>query len=252
MEVAKIGDEAKASSSLKRAEAKLKKENEVLFAFAIARVIDHTNLKPNATESDIRQLCQEAKQYGFRSVCVNPGWIKLACKELKGSGVKVVTVVDWPCGASSSEARAFEAKQAKKDGADEIDPVINVGNLKMGNYGMILKDLKILAKTLPTKVIIETGFLTDEEIKKASALVKEAGAICVKTSTGMKPKVDVDAKIPHIKMMRGVVGPDFLIKASGGIRSMEDAKKVVEAGANIIGTSSSLKILGVSQEEGSY
>lgn len=218
----------------------------------IAKLIDHTNLKPNATESDIQQLCQEAKQYGFRSVCINPGWVKLAQKELKGSGIKVVTVIDWPCGASSPEARAFEAKQAKKDGAGEIDPVMNVGNFKMENYDMVLNDLKTLAKILPTKVIIETGFLTDEEIKKASALVKEAGAICVKTSTGMEPKVDLNTKILHLKMMRDVVGSDFLIKASGGIKSMEDAKKVVEAGANIIGTSSSLKILGVSQEEGSY
>lgn len=218
----------------------------------IAKFIDHTNLKVDATADDILQTCREAKKYGFRSVCINPGWVKLAKKELEGTEIKIVTVIDWPCGASSPEARVFEATRAKKDGATEIDPVINVGKLKMGDYKAVLSDLKALAAVLPTKVIIETGFLTAGQITKASELVREAGAICVKTSTGMEPKVGIDEKIAHIKLMREAVGPDFLIKASGGISSMEDAEKAVEAGANIIGTSSSLKIIGVSKEGGSY
>jgi len=218
----------------------------------INKIIDHTNLKPDATKDDILKTCQEAKQYGFRSVCINPGWVKLAKKELQGTGVKVVTVIDWPCGSSSPESRLFEARQAKKDGADEIDPVISVGRLRMGDYEAVLSDLRALAKTLSTKVIIETGFLTDAEIIKASELVKTAGAICVKTSTGMDPKVGIDLKVLHIKLMRQTVGPDFLIKASGGISSLADAQKMVEAGANIIGTSSSLKIIGVSQKTESY
>lgn len=218
----------------------------------INKLIDHTNLKADATEGDIKKLCQEAKQYGFRSVCVHSRWVKLAEEELKGSGIKVVAVIDWPYGGAPTEVRVFQAKVAKKDGADEIDPVMDIGNFKMGNYNEVLNDFKALAKVLPTKVIIETGFLTDREIIKAAELVKESGAICVKTSTGVEPKTDIDTKVRHIKLIRGVVGPDFLIKASGGISSMAGAQKVVEAGANIVGTSSSLKIIGVSQKTESY
>lgn len=218
----------------------------------IAKTIDHTNLKVNATVQDIRKTCLEAKTYGFRSVCVNLRWAKLAKEELKGSGVKVVVVIDWPCGASLTEARVFQAELAKKDGADEIDPVMGVGDLKMGDYKTVLADFKALAKVLPVKMIIETGFLTDEEIRKAAQLVKEAGCYCVKTSTGMEPKTDIDTKIQHVKLIRSVVGPDFPIKASGGIGSLEDAKRVIEAGANIIGTSSSLKIIGLSNKTESY
>lgn len=218
----------------------------------IAKTIDHTNLRANATEADIRRTCREAKEYGFRGVCVNPKWVELAKKELKDTDIKVVTVIDWPNGASSTEVRVFQAERAKKDGADEIDPVMDIGNFKMGNYNLVLEDLKALAKVLPTKVIIETGFLTDEEIKKVSEIVEEAGCFCVKTSTGMPPKVDIDSKILHVKLMREAVDRDFPIKVAGGIKTMEDAQKVIETGANIIGTSSSLKILGISQEEGLY
>jgi deoxyribose-phosphate aldolase len=218
----------------------------------IAKTIDHTNLKPNATEQDIIKLCAEAKQYGFRSVCINPRWTKLAKTELKGSNIKIVVVIDWPNGASLNKARIEEAKAAKKEGADEIDPVLDIGNFKMGNYDLVLKELKELAKILPTKLIIETGYLTDEEIKIAAALVKEAGCYCVKTSTGLDPKVDIDKKIEQIKIIREVVGPDYPIKFAGGVKTIEDAKRAIEAGANIIGTSSALKIIGVSQKEGDY
>jgi deoxyribose-phosphate aldolase len=217
----------------------------------IARIIDHTNLEASATAEDIKKTCQEAKEYGFRSVCINPRWIKLAKEELSGTNIKVVTVIDWPVGASSTKARVCEAEAAKTDGADEIDPVLDIGDFKAGNYDLVLEDLKALAKILPTKLIIETGYLTDEEIKKAASLVKEAGCYCVKTSTGTPPKVEVDTKIHHIELIREAVGPDFPIKAAGGIRTMEDAKRVVEAGANIIGTSSGVEIMtGSEPKEG--
>jgi len=218
----------------------------------IAKTIDHTNLIAGAEVKDIIQTCLEAKQYGFRGVCINPKWVGLVKKELKNTEIKTVTVIDWPCGASPTEVRVFAAKSAKKDGADEIDPVLDIGNLRMGNYDAVLKDLKALAKILPTKVIIETGFLSEEQIRKASELVKKSGAICVKTSTGLDPKIDVNTKVLHVKLMREAVGNDFLIKAAGGIKTIEDAKKMIEAGADIIGTSSSLKILGISPEEGNY
>ena len=218
----------------------------------IAKIIDHTYLKASATEGDIRRVCQEAVKYNFRSVCIHPRWVKLAKEELRETQVKVVVVIDWPCGASPVDVRYFAAKIAKNDGADEADPVMDIGNFKDGNYELVLQDLKILSNILPCKVIIETGFLTDEEIKTASKLVKESGAICVKTSTGQDPKTDVNTKLLHIKLMREAVGPDFLIKAAGGVATLEDAQRMVGAGADIIGASSSLKILGFSLKEIAY
>lgn len=218
----------------------------------IAKLIDYTNLRADATKEDIVKLCEEAKQYGFRSVCINPRWAKLAKSQLKGTSIKVVVVIDWPNGASPNDVRLFQAGRAQKDGADEIDPVLDIGNFKMGNYDLVAVELSELAKVLPTKLIIETGYLTNEEIKKAAILVKEAGCYCVKTSTGEEPKVDIDTKVQHIKLMREAVGHDFPIKAAGGIKTMGDAKRVVEAGANIIGTSSALKIIGIAQEGGDY
>jgi len=207
----------------------------------INKTIDHTYLKADAGEKEIKRICWETLKYGFRSVCVNPEWVSLSKKELKGKAL-VVTVIDWPCGASSTNVRIFEAKQAKKDGADEIDPVIRIGQLKQKNYKIVFDDLKKLSKILPTKVIIETGFLSNKEIIKASNLVKKAGAICVKTSTGISPKVEIDKKIKHVKLMRKTVGSKFLIKAAGGIRTLKDAERLLKAGADIIGTSGSVSI----------
>src|SRR3989344_6132229 len=204
----------------------------------IAKLIDHTNLRADAMPEDIRKTCREDKEYGFRSVCINPRWVKFAKKELEGTAIKVAVVIDWPIGASTTEGRVSLAQIAKKDGADEMDVVLDIGNFRAGNYGDVLEDLRTLAKILPTKVIIETGYLTDEEIKIASSLVKEAGGFCVKTSTGIEPKVDIGAKFMHVKLIRDVLGPDFLIKAAGGIKTAKDAQMLIEACANIIGTSS--------------
>lgn len=208
----------------------------------IAKVIDHTFLGASATEENIKRLCGEAKTYGFRGVCINPRWVGLAKKLLRGSGVKVATVIDYPLGASSPQARLFQAKQAKKDGADELDLVLDVGSFKAGKYDQVLKGLKEIAKVLPTKVIIETGHLTDQEITKASQLVKASGAICVKTSTGWEPKTDILTKAAHIKLIKKAVC-DILIKASGGIRTLKDLNIMLEAGADIIGASSSAEII---------
>ena len=209
----------------------------------VAKIIDHTNLKADATEGDITQTCQEAKKYGFRSVCINSKWVKLAKKLLEGTKIGVCAVIDWPCGASPTKVRVFQAKVAKKEGADEIDPVMNIGDFKAKRYGEVLRDLRALAKVLPAKVIIETGFLTKKEIARAAQLVKKSGAICVKTSTGMPPKVDIAAKVRHVIIMRKVVGSKFLIKAAGGIRDRGDIEKMVRAGANIIGTSAGVEIV---------
>jgi deoxyribose-phosphate aldolase len=209
----------------------------------IAKLIDHTNLKADASVEDIKKTCQEAKKYGFRGVCINPKWVKLAKKELEGTNIKVVTVIDWPCGASSVESRVCQSKVAKKEGASEIDPVLNIGDFKTGDYKKVSQDLKTLAGILPTKLIIETGYLSDEEVKKAASLVKEAGCYCVKTSTGMKPKVDLDTKCRHIELISEVVGSSFPIKAAGGIRTPADVLKLLEAGAGIIGTSSGVEIV---------
>jgi len=209
----------------------------------VAKLIDHTNLKADATAEDIKKTCQEAKKYGFRGVCINPKWVKLAKEELQGTNIKVVTVIDWPCGASSLESRLCQSKAAKKDGADEIDPVLNIGDFKTGAYEEVFQDLKALAGILPTKLIIETGYLTDEEVKKAASLVKESGCYCVKTSTGMDPKIDLDVKCRHIELISEAVGPSFPIKAAGGIRTPADVLKVLESGAGIIGTSSGVEII---------
>jgi deoxyribose-phosphate aldolase len=209
----------------------------------IAKAIDHTNLEADAAEEDIKKLCFEAKKYGFGGVCINPKWSALAKKELEGTGINVVAVIDWPRAGSSPEVRIFQAEKAREEGADQIDPVMDIGSFKAGDYRKVLEDLKALSSVLPCKVIIETGFLTDREIEKAALLVKESGAYCVKTSTGMDPKVDIETKAGHLEIIRKAVGPEFPIKAAGGIRTRKDAEKMIEAGANIIGTSTGVEIM---------
>lgn len=210
----------------------------------IARVIDHTNIKKDVKKKDIKRTCQEAKDFDFRGVCINPRWVKLANKELKGTDIKVVVLIDPPMGLSSHTKRVQACQKAKKDGADELDIVMNIVDLKYERYNKILKDLKEICKILPTKVIIGTGFLTDEEVKKASWLVKKAKAICVKTSTFKDPldRFELKEKVKHVKIMKEAA-PGLVIKAAGKIKSLKDIRMMLRAGADIIGTSSGVEVI---------
>jgi deoxyribose-phosphate aldolase len=210
----------------------------------IAKIIDHTNINPKAKKEDILKTCQEAKKYGFRGVCVRLEWVKLVAKELKGTGIKTIALIDPPIGDSPHKKRVKMCKKTKKDGADELDVVMNIVDAKHGRWEKILKDLKKICKILPTKVIIGSGYLTDKEIIKASQIVKKAGAICVKTATEKDPLEyrELKEKFYHLKLMRKGA-PGLLIKAAGGIRTLRDLKSAVKAGADIIGTSSGAKIM---------
>lgn len=210
----------------------------------LASMIDHTLLKAQSTKEEVVQLCKEAKEYGFATVCVNPSYISLAKKELEGSKVGITTVIGFPLGASTTETKAFEAKDALEKGATEIDMVINVGMMMSGEHLFILEDIKSVVEMAKgkgvVKVILETCYLTNEQIKKASELAMEAGADFVKTSTGFGTG---GATKEHIELMRQVVGPNKGVKASGGIRDTEVAQKMVKAGASRIGASSSIAIV---------
>ena len=209
----------------------------------IANIIDHTVLKAFSSKEDVIKVCDEAKEYGFFSVCINPTHIELAKKELEGSNVKVCTVIGFPLGANTSEVKAFETKDAIAKGAHEVDMVINIGALKDKNYDLVYNDIKAVVdaanKEALVKVIIETCYLTDEEKKIACELSVKAGADYVKTSTGF----GTGGSTPEdIKLMRDVVGPNIGVKASGGVRTTEDAIKVIDAGASRIGASASISI----------
>ncbi len=210
----------------------------------LAKYIDHTILKANATRQDIENLCKEALDHGFCSVCVNSCWVPLATKLLKHSHVKVCTVVGFPLGAMSTRGKACETKQAVADGAVEIDMVINVGMLKAGAYDAVLQDISEVRKAVGDhgilKVIIETCLLTDEEKMKACELSVAAGAEFVKTSTGFSTG---GASVEDISLMRSVVGPSIGVKASGGIRSAESARAMLKAGATRIGTGSGVAVI---------
>jgi len=209
----------------------------------ITKIIDHTNLKPSATKDDILKLCKEAKQHNFGAVCINPANVKIAKEFLKGSDVKVCTVIGFPLGATPSKVKAFETQQAINDGAVEIDMVLNIGALKSGDLELIKNDIKVVVDASGnnlTKVILETCYLSDEEIISACEIAKEVGADFVKTSTGFGSG---GATEEHIRLMRKVVGEKLGVKASGGIRSYETFKKMINAGATRIGASSSIKIM---------
>ena len=207
------------------------------------RLIDHTLLAPDATESQIKKLCQEAKQYHFASVCVNPCWIKVCAEELKGTDSKVCTVIGFPLGATSTKSKEEEIKQAILDGATELDMVINIGWLKDHKDDLVeheIHSLKELCGKLVLKVIIETCLLTDEEKVRVCLLAKKAGADFVKTSTGFSKG---GATVHDVKLMRETVGPEMGVKASGGVRSKEDMVNMVEAGATRIGTSHGIELV---------
>jgi deoxyribose-phosphate aldolase len=214
-------------------------------------MIDHTLLKPDVTPDQIAQLCFEARKYGFASVCVNPGHVRLCADLLRGSDVKVCTVIGFPLGATSPEAKVYETETALRDGATEIDMVINIGALKGGDFTWVARDIRGVVETSHTagaivKVIIETALLTDEEKIKACLLAKEAGADFVKTSTGFSGG---GATVEDIALMRRVVGPEMGVKASGGVHTFEEARSLVEAGATRIGASAGVKIVQGAKEE---
>ncbi|MEK7017078.1 MULTISPECIES: deoxyribose-phosphate aldolase [Bacillus] len=210
----------------------------------IAKLIDHTILKPNSTKEDVMKVIEEAKQYKFASVCINPTWVKLAAEELAGHGVDVCTVIGFPLGASTTETKAFETKDAIAKGATEVDMVINVGALKDGDNEFVEKDIYEVVQAAKgkalVKVIIETCLLTDEEKVRACELSVKAGADFVKTSTGFSTG---GATAEDIALMRKTVGPNVGVKASGGVRTREDADKMVEAGASRVGASASVAIV---------
>ena len=206
--------------------------------------IDHTKIGNDVKKEDIIKVCNEAKEYDFRGVCVNPKWVKLVKKELKDTDVKVVVLIDDPIGDSDSKKRVELCKKAVKDGADDLDIVINIPDVKHEKWDRILKDLKAVCQIGSTKVIIGSGYLTDEEIAKVSQIVKEAGAICVKTATGKDPleNREISEKAKHLKIMRKNA-EGLLIKVSGNIKTLEDALQMIKAGADIIGTSSGVRIM---------
>lgn len=211
----------------------------------LAGMIDHTLLKPDATPDQIAQLCFEARKYNFASVCVNPAWVPLCAELLKGTSVKVCTVIGFPLGATAAEVKAFETTNAINQGATEIDMVINIGALKARDLDLAAKDIRgvVLAahsRNVLVKVIIETALLTDEEKVIACLLSKEAEADFVKTSTGFSGG---GATVNDIALMRRVVGPEMGVKASGGVRTYEDAESMVKAGATRIGASAGVKII---------
>jgi deoxyribose-phosphate aldolase len=211
--------------------------------------IDHTNINPNATKEDIIKSCDEVKQYQLRGLCVRPQWVSLAKQQLQGTDAKVICLVDPPIGDSSHEERIAICQKAKENGADEIDVVVNIPDVKHERWDKILVDLKEICQILPTKVIIGSGYLTDEEILKVSQIVKEAGAICVKTATEKDPleEREIEEKARHLKLMRQGA-PGLLIKASGNIKNFQEALYMIENGADIIGTSSGPKIIEESRQ----
>jgi len=210
----------------------------------ITKMIDHSLLKPDAIYTQIEQLCSEGRKYNFATVCVNPVWVKV-CKELlAGSTVRICTVSGFPLGASKSAIKAKEAEIDVRDGADEIDMVMNIGAFKSGNIKLVEEDIKTvrsaIGKDKILKVIIEAGLLTNDEKIKATEIVKSCGADFVKTSTGFGYG---SATIEDVKLLRKIAGNDMGVKASGGIRDYRTAKNLIEAGANRIGTSSGVKIV---------
>jgi deoxyribose-phosphate aldolase len=212
---------------------------------AIAALIDHTILKADATRAEIVKVCREARQYSFASVCVNSYWVPLVKAELAGSPVKVCTVVGFPLGAASTEAKVAETAVAVRDGAQEIDMVINIGALKSGDPDAVRADIGQVVRTAHqgraiVKVIIETSLLQDEEKVLASKLSKQGGADFVKTSTGFSTG---GATAHDVALMRSAVGPEMGVKASGGVRTLEDLRAMTAAGATRIGASASVKIV---------
>lgn len=214
-------------------------------------MIDHTILKPEATEAAVQKIIDEAKEYNFFSVCINPCWVAFVSEQLADTDVAVCTVIGFPLGANTPEVKAYEAADAIKNGANEVDMVINIGALKSQQYDYVRQDIQGVVDAAKgkalVKVIIETALLTDEEKVKACELAKEAGADFVKTSTGFSTG---GAKVADIRLMRETVGPDMGVKASGGVHNAEEALAMIEAGATRIGASTGVAIVSGATGEG--
>ena len=216
------------------------------------KYIDHTLLKPDASQEQIETLIEEAKKYDFASVCVNPTWVSFAAQALKTTDVKVCTVIGFPLGANTPELKAFETSDAIQNGANEVDMVINIGALKSRNFDLVERDIRAVveaAKGTLVKVIIENCLLTDDEKVKACQIAQKAGADFVKTSTGFSTG---GATVADVALMRKTVGPDMGVKASGGARSYEDALAFIKAGATRIGASSGVAIMEGDVANGDY
>lgn len=211
----------------------------------IARIIDHTLLKPDTRRQDIEDLCREAAQYKFATVCVNPCWVALSAERLSGTGVLVCSVVGFPLGATTADVKAYETRRAIYDGAREIDTVINVGALKSGDLPTVERDIEAIVRPcrecgVLSKVIIEAALLNDDEKITACTLAKAAGADYVKTSTGFGPG---GATVADVALMRRVVGAEMGVKAAGGVRDLDALKAMVAAGASRVGASAGVKIV---------
>jgi len=216
-----------------------------VFDSSIAALLDHTLLKPEATAAEIRRVCAEAREYGFAAVCVNPYWVRLVAGELAGSAVKVCAVAGFPLGANTTAIKVAETAELIRSGAQEIDMVLNVGELRGGNYDAVRDEIMAVVEMAHAyraivKVILETALLNGEQKVKACLLAKDAGVDFVKTSTGFGPG---GATVEDVALMRQTVGPGIGVKASGGVRTLEDLKKMVAAGANRVGASASVKII---------
>ncbi|NOR87721.1 MAG: deoxyribose-phosphate aldolase [Bacteroidales bacterium] len=225
----------------------------IINAQELASYIDHTLLKPEATEKQFEQLCQEALQYKFMSVCVNSSWVPFVAKKLRGTSIKICSVIGFPLGEMDTRSKAFEARNAISNGAHELDMVINIGALKSGNLKLVEEDIRAIKRSCRSntllKVIIETSLLTDAEKVIACEISKKAGADFVKTSTGF---TGGGATTEDIAMMRNVVGPKIGVKASGGIRDYQTAVNMIHAGANRIGAGGSVAIVTGSAAKGNY
>lgn len=218
-----------------------------------SKLVDHTLLAPTATAADIEKLCAEAVEHDFCSVCVNPTWVALAKEKLAGSDVKVCTVIGFPLGANTSQIKALETEQAITNGADEIDMVMNIGFAKMGDWHAVAQDMAAVVQAASgkalVKVILETCLLTDDEIRHACQVAVQAGADFVKTSTGFSKG---GATVEAVRLMRETVGENIGVKASGGVRSQADLENMVMAGANRIGASAGVALLGKTQQENNH
>jgi deoxyribose-phosphate aldolase len=218
----------------------------------LAKYIDHTALKPETTAEMIDQLCDEAARFHFASVCVNPTWVKRSAANLRGTDVLVCTVIGFPLGANTSEIKAMEARRAIRDGAREVDMVVNIGALKSGDHQTVLRDIEKVVDSaheagVVVKVILETSLLTDEEKVIASSLARKAKADFVKTSTGFS---DGGATAYDVALMRETVGPDMGVKASGGVRTKSDVEDMIAAGATRIGASAGVQIVSGDSDKG--